>query len=193
MKTDMNTGLKVVSSISYEAVGRDSALMKYFVSLSSEQFEALHNFLNSVCPLDKVGFWNGKGRAFGLKSNGDSQFTTRECLFICLISLKRGFTIKTMSILLSSPDRPVIEHLIRKFFTTYIQLMYKIFRDMEQVMFPTRDQLGNHLPKVFKGMENIRCIVDCTEFRVEMSRDYAQQRNTYSSYKHTNTFKLSSV
>ena len=38
-------------------------------------------------------------------------------------------------------------------------------------------------------MENIRCIVDCTEFRVELSRDYAQQGNTYSSYKHTNTFK----
>ena len=56
-------------------------------------------------------------------------------------------------------------------------------------MFPTHDQLGNHLPKVLNGMENICCIVDCTEFRVEMSRDYAQQGNTYYSYKHTNTFK----
>ena len=38
-------------------------------------------------------------------------------------------------------------------------------------------------------MKNIRCIIDCTEFRVEMPRDYAQQGNTYSSYKHSNTFK----
>ena len=133
MKTDMNTGLKVVSSISHEAVGRDSALMKHFVGLSSEQFEALHNFLNSVCPLDKISFWNGKGKVFGLKSNGESQFTTRECLFIYLLRLKRGFMIKTMAILLSSCDRLVKEHLIRKFFTTCIQLMYKIFRDMEHV------------------------------------------------------------
>ena len=38
-------------------------------------------------------------------------------------------------------------------------------------------------------MKNIRCMVDCTEFRVEMPSDYAQQGNTYSSYKHSNTFK----
>ena len=56
-------------------------------------------------------------------------------------------------------------------------------------MFPTRDQMRGSLPKVFKTLKNIRCIVDCTEFRVEMSRDFAQQGNTYSSYKHTNTFK----
>ena len=48
--------------------------------------------------------------------------------------------------------------------------------------------MGN-LPKVFSSMENIRCTVDCTEFKVEMSRDFAQQRNTYSAYKHSNTFK----
>ena len=38
-------------------------------------------------------------------------------------------------------------------------------------------------------MKNIRCIVDCTEFRVECSRNFARQGNTFSSYKHTNTFK----
>ena len=97
--------------------------------------------------------------------------------------------MKTMAVLLSSDDRTVKETTIRKFFTTYLQVMYKIFRDMETVMFPTRDQMRGSLPKVFKTMKNIRCIVDCTEFRVEMSRDFAQQGNTFSSYKHTNTFK----
>ena len=57
-------------------------------------------------------------------------------------------------------------------------------------MFPTHDQLGNHLPKVLNEMENIRCIVDCTEFRVEMSRDYAQQE---THIIHTNIQTLSSV
>ncbi|KAK3744272.1 hypothetical protein QZH41_007992 [Actinostola sp. cb2023] len=38
-------------------------------------------------------------------------------------------------------------------------------------------------------MRNVRCIVDCTEFSVETSRNYSRQGNTYSSYKHTNTFK----
>ena len=60
---------------------------------------------------------------------------------------------------------------------------------METVMFPTRDQMRGSLPKVFKAMKNICCIWDCTEFCVEMSCHFAQQENTFSSYKHTNTFK----
>ena len=183
----------VVSSISFEAISNNSELMKHFVGLTAPQFEALHNFLESVCPLDSLVYWNSnKGQRTengSGKSGKESKFSTREKLFICLLRLKRGFTVKTMAVLLSSDDRTVKETTIRKFFTTYIQVMYKIFRDMETIMFPTRDQMRGSLPKVFKTLKNIRCIVDCTEFRVEMSRDFAQQGNTYSSYKHTNTFK----
>lgn len=60
---------------------------------------------------------------------------------------------------------------------------------MQTVMFPDRTYLRRFIPKVFKTMKNIRCIVDCTEFRVECSRNFARQGNTFSSYKHTNTFK----
>ena len=183
----------VVSSISFEAISNNSELMKHFVGLTAPQFEALHNFLDSVCPLDSLVYWNSnKGQRTengSGKSGKESKFSTREKLFICLLRLKRGFTVKTMAVLLSSDDRTVKETTIKKFFTTYIQVMYKIFRDMETIMFPTRDQMRGSLPKVFKTLKNIRCIVDCTEFRVEMSRDFAQQGNTYSSYKHTNTFK----
>ena len=38
-------------------------------------------------------------------------------------------------------------------------------------------------------MRKTQRIVDCTEFRVECSRNFAWQGNTFSSYKHTNTFK----
>ena len=60
---------------------------------------------------------------------------------------------------------------------------------MQNFMFPQRAQLGKFLPKVFKTMRKIRCIVDCTEFRVECSRSFSRQGNTFSSYKHTNMFK----
>lgn len=60
---------------------------------------------------------------------------------------------------------------------------------MQKFMFPQRLQLRKFLPKVFKTMKKIRCIVDCTEFRVECSKNFARQGNTFSSYKHTNTFK----
>ena len=112
--------------------------MKHFVGLTAPQFEALHNFLDSVCPLDSLVYWNSnKGQRTengSGKSGKESKFSTREKLFICLLRLKRGFTVKTMAVLLSSDDRTVKETTIRKFFTTYIQVMYKIFRDMETIM-----------------------------------------------------------
>ncbi|XP_031573596.1 uncharacterized protein LOC116307468 [Actinia tenebrosa] len=94
-----------------------------------------------------------------------------------------------MSVLLSTPDKPIKETTVRDIFTTFIQLMYKIFREMEDVMFPTRETLRRFLPRVFKTMKNARCTVDCTEFRIQTSRNFAQQGNTYSQYKHSNTFK----
>lgn len=182
---------EVVSSLSYETIVQDPDLMKHFVGLTPSQFEVLHNFLNDVCPLETIKYWNCKESSASEKAKTvrNSEFSTREKLFICLLRLKRGFTCKTLAVLLSSPDNKIQQTEVRKIFTTYIQLMYKMFRDMESVMFPKRALLRRFLPKVFKTMKNIRCIVDCTEFRVECSRNFTRQGNTFSAYKHTNTFK----
>ena len=52
----------VVCSISFEAISNNSELMKHFVGLTAPQFEALHNFLDSVCQLDSLVYWNSKGK-----------------------------------------------------------------------------------------------------------------------------------
>ena len=57
MKTQLNRSTKILSSLSYEAISQDSSLMKHFLGPTSEQFRALHNFLNSICPLDKISYW----------------------------------------------------------------------------------------------------------------------------------------
>ena len=87
-----------------------------------------------------------------------------------------------MAILLSSPTKSIESTMISKISATFIQLMYKVFRDMEEVMFPSRSVLNRFLPRVFKTMKKI-------QFSVQTSCNFAQQGNTYSSYKHTNTFK----
>lgn len=56
-------------------------------------------------------------------------------------------------------------------------------------MFPSKEFLQKFLPRVFKTMRNVRCSTYCTEFRMETSRNFAQQGNTYASYKHANSFK----
>lgn len=187
-----NTGTtNIIPSLSYENIIQDSSSMKHFTGLDNEQFQALYCFLESVCPLNDIAYWTAK-QSTGLskvKNGPEPKISNREKLFICLVRLKRGFTVRTLAVLLSSSTKSIQETIIRKIFTTFIQLMYKIFRDMEEVMFPPRAIMSRFLPKVFKTMKKVRCIVDCTEFAVETPRNFAQQGNTYSSYKHTNTFK----
>ena len=67
--------------------------------------------------------------------------------------------------------------------------MYKVFRDMETVMFPSRAIMLRYLPRVFKTIKKIRCIVDCTEFSVETSQKFARQGNTYILPISTHAFK----
>ena len=182
---------KIMSSLSYEVIGDDPDLMKHFVGLTPSKFEFLYNFLNDVCPMEKIDYSNfGESVDAERSNNGpESELTPREKLIICLERLRRGFTLKTLAALLSSPDRKIEQTLVHNILTTYIQLMYKIFRDMQTVMFPERAHLKRFIPKVFKAMKNIRWIVDCTEFKIECSRNFARQGNTFSSYKHSNTFK----
>lgn len=138
-------------------------------------------------------YWNSKKSSTNAAKKGrngpDSTITDREKLYITLLRLRRGYTLETMAVMLSTPQRKIEKSMIGKIFTTFIQLIYKIVRDMDVVMFPQRAVVRRNLPKVFKTMKKIRCVIDCTEFAVEMSRNFARQGNTYSSYKHTNTFK----
>ena len=186
--------VKVVNKLSYEVVAKDSTQMKQFVGLTTPQFEVLYDFLNDVSPLDNITYWSDAEKGNPVKAsqpsvNRENVWSSKEKLFICLLRLKSGFTIQTLAFLLSTPGKQIRETSIRNIFTMFIQLMYKIFRDMEYVMFPSKEFLKRYHPKVFKSMPKVRCSVDCTEFRVQTSRNFARQGNTFSTYKHANTLK----
>ena len=66
---------------------------------------------------------------------------------------------------------------------TWIQLLYKQFGTIRNLMFSTRDKVRQHLPKCFKKYKNVRCIIDCTEVHVQSSANFEAQENQYSSYK----------
>ncbi len=57
--------------------------------------------------------------------------------------------------------------------------------------FPTLSELdGLKYPKAFRGIPDLRGIIDCTEFYIETPNRLPSQRSTYSAYKSRNTFKL---
>ena len=57
--------------------------------------------------LEKINYWNfGESVDSERSNNGpEPEFTPQEKLFICLARLRRGFTLKTLAALLSSPNK----------------------------------------------------------------------------------------
>ena len=68
--------------------------------------------------------------------------------------------------------------------------MHKRFSILKYEMFTPRYKLRKHLSKCLKKYKNLRCIIDCTEVRVQQPSNFGAQGNAYSSYKGHTTFKF---
>ena len=87
-------GPKIVSTLSYENIVQDIALVKHFTGLKPSQFEVLHDFCDGVCRLKTMNYWKSKDcpATENARTGPKADFSSREKLFICLLRLKRGFT-----------------------------------------------------------------------------------------------------
>ena len=53
---------------------------------------------------------------------------------------------------------------------------------------PSKDDIKQHLPKVFEGRsEKFRCVIDCTEIKCEKPQDFQKQSELCSEYQSHNT------
>ena len=61
LKNDVSTmqlqGPKIVSTLFYENIVQDIALVKHFTGLKPSQFEVLHDFCDDVCRLETMNYW----------------------------------------------------------------------------------------------------------------------------------------
>ena len=107
---------KLISTLSYENIVREPHLMKHFTGLTPPQLEVLHDFLDDVCPLESINYWTSKDcpATENAKTGPKTYFSSREKLFICLLRLRRGFTLKTLAALLSAVDRNIDQSYVRK-------------------------------------------------------------------------------
>jgi hypothetical protein len=159
---------------------------KYFTGLDPGQFWMLYDWLGDA--KDHIRYWNASktGTKNPTKKDFSPQrkFTKSEELFLTLLRLRRGMNVQTLAYIYDSS-----ETLIRNIFKTWIMFLYCHFKDYKHLMFPSRENLRQSIPKVFRKFKNIRASIDCTEFFCEMPQNFAQQGNIFSSYKHHCTFK----
>ena len=71
---------------------------------------------------------------------------------------------------------------------TWLNYMHTVFNPL--LKWPSTEQVKKFMPKCFRmTFPNTKCIIDCTEFFIDKPASPTAQVQTYSSYKHRNTFK----
>ena len=77
---------------------------------------------------------------------------------------------------------------VSQIFVTWINFMDCVFSPL--LKWPTSKQIKKHMPRSFRmSFPKTTCIIDCTEFFIEKPKSPTAQSQTYSSYKHRNTYK----
>ena len=167
--------------LSLSAIQNDDSKMKLFTGLTFVHFMALFSFLGES--VNNLTYWDGTGKKEKSRK-GNRKLEPKDELFLTLVRLRRGYGIDTMAHFFG-----IAVSTVSVIFTTWIQFLFCHFQDFKKEMFPERHHFRDNLPSVFNTFKNIRCTIDCTEFFVQMPRDFKRQGNLYSSYKNHHTYK----
>lgn len=79
------------------------------------------------------------------------------------------------------------ESLVSRTFSTWINFSQRELRHLTPL--PTLDDIRSHLPKCFSDFPDTRLVLDATEVRIQRPSSLSAQRQTFSPYKHYNTYK----
>lgn len=175
---------------SIEKISDDKSAMMFNTGFPNiETFNAFYEYLENK--VDKLNYWRGKSehaderpyQAGGKKTGKKRVLSAKEELFIVLLRLKVGLFVRDIS------ERFGISlGQFSKLFTTWIN-----FLSCELPLlfpFPSQSKIRQCLPEEFSQYPSTRIILDRTEIFIEVPSSMLTQSQTWSNYKHHNTFKV---
>ncbi|KAH9366783.1 hypothetical protein HPB48_014473 [Haemaphysalis longicornis] len=149
---------------------REPSECQYYTGLPSfEVFEALHNALANGMPRPIKG--------------PEPKLSHAEEFLMVLVRLRTGLPIKE----LARNFGMTMSH-CSKTFSKWVLYMQAALKSMTR--FPTLAEVQRNLPHHFKGFEDTRVVIDCTEIKIQKPSAMEAQKHTFSPYKHDNTQKV---
>ena len=147
----------------------------------------LKSFFEWLEPASRhIKLWDGKKKLQAGKTRGRQRWklTLFQEMILTLVRIRRGYDSHHMAYLFG-----VAQSHVCRIFTAWVNLLSVVMKPL--LIWPSRDNVMGNLPDTFRrDYPRTRCIIDCTEFKVQKPFRPKAQRLTWSSYKHSNTFKL---
>lgn len=130
----------------------------------------------------EMKYWRREKRASHETRGRPRQFDLKEEFFMVLVRLRTGMPGKEIA-----RNFGISEGHFSRVFATWINFLRLELKGMTR--FPTCGELQGHLPTAFGSFPDTRVVLDGTEVRVQKPSSLAAQRQTFSYYKHYNTYK----
>ena len=177
---------------SLNKIKHDNSAILFYTGFPS--YEALIGFFNYIRPkIPKMQYWKGENslkesQLYQTDDNKNKPGPSRklpplEEFLLVLMRLKAGLFVQDLAnrfgISISSVSRICI---------TWINFLYYELKDL--FPFPSQDLVRKNMPKEFAQYPTTRIILDCNELFIQRPSAMLAQSETWSDYKHHNTWKL---
>lgn len=191
MIEDLNKKLSVFESnqFRYDKIQDDPKAMQFYTGFqNSGVFDSVFTYLEKKA--EKLQYWRGQNEVSdtkpyqtkGGKPGQKRKLSLKDEFFVVLLRLKVGLFVRDISERFN-----ISQGHFSKVFTTWINFLYHELPNL--FPFPSQELIRKNLPDSFKPYPSTRVILDCTEVFVEVPSAMLAQSETWSNYKHHNTFK----
>ncbi|XP_057294701.1 uncharacterized protein LOC130623245 [Hydractinia symbiolongicarpus] len=162
----------------------DGACNHYTGLPNVKVFKGILIFLNTGDNGENVVLYNNQ------QVKGDSQrgrprmLSPLESFLLTLVRIRRNFDIFHLSYIFQVSEATVTNTVL-----TWINYMYVKFGSI--CIWPTRQQVKDVMPKsMMEKFPNVRCIIDCVEFKIAVPASLVVHKLMYSDYKSHTTVKV---
>ena len=177
---------------SLEKIKDDNATILFHTGFPcSEALMSLYRYIKPK--LFKMQYWKGgtlvkesqpyQENNLKKKPGPSRKLTNLDEFLLVLMRLKAGLFVQDLA------DRfGISTSLVSRICITWINLLYFELKDM--FPFPSQELVRKHMPKEFAQYATTLIILDCTELFIQRPSAMLAQSETWSDYKHHNTWKL---
>ena len=176
---------------SLDKIKDDNAAILFYTGFPN--YETLMSFYHYVEPkLQKMQYWKGEKH---LKANQPYQEKDKnkpgpsrklshlDEFLLVLMRLKAGLFVQDLA------DRfGISTSLVSRICITWINLLYLELNDI--FPFPSQELVRKNMPQEFAEYPTTRIILDCSEIFIHRPSAMLAQSETWSDYKHHNTWKV---
>jgi len=176
---------------SVDKLKNDDSAVRFYTGFPN--FDTLMDVFSYLLPkLEHITYWRGSDTTVNTEKVSDKSRSTKpgpkrklsllEEFVLVLMRLKVGLFLNDLA------DRFGISLAqSSKIFTTWINFLY---HELPLLFpFPSRAKIDKLMPSEFERYPSTRIIIDCTELFIEVPSSMRAQSQTWSEYKHHNTWK----